>query len=328
MATQALRWARPTYAGYLFTEVWRSDTALANTETATVEAGATLVGEASGNVWFDTGLTRGQTKYYYLRHVNTAGEKTGFVDKAATVENFNAGDFGAQPASDLLTAIAGLTWAAGKGLRMSGDSAVETFDLASAGVDFLAAVDAAAQRAALELGALALLGSINNAHWSGTALAVGNGGTGAATPAGARTALELGTLATQAADAVDIDGGAIDGTPVGASSPAAGAFTSLAAAGLVTLGEGAELEVTSGEITVTHAIHAIDTPGGTVDLETINGGGDILFLRTVHNTRDVVVKHDVGNIRCSTGGDLTMINALKVVVLIRFGSSWHASLLG
>jgi hypothetical protein len=42
-----------------------------------------------------------------------------------------------------------------------------------------------------------------------------------------RTSLGLGSIATQAADSVDIDGGAIDGTTVGSATPAAGAFTTL-----------------------------------------------------------------------------------------------------
>lgn len=43
-------------------------------------------------------------------------------------------------------------------------------------------------------------------------------------------ATEIGTIATQAADSVNIDGGAIDGTAIGANSASTGAFTTLQAA--------------------------------------------------------------------------------------------------
>ena len=43
----------------------------------------------------------------------------------------------------------------------------------------------------------------------------------------ARTSLGLGTIATQASNSVDIDGGAIDGAVIGANSAAAGTFTAL-----------------------------------------------------------------------------------------------------
>ena len=64
------------------------------------------------------------------------------------------------------------------------------------------------------------------------------GGTGSATApmvgvitaadaAAARTAIGAGTIATQNKDAVDVDGGSIDGTVIGANAPSTGIFTSV-----------------------------------------------------------------------------------------------------
>jgi hypothetical protein len=56
---------------------------------------------------------------------------------------------------------------------------------------------------------------------------VNNGGTGASTAAAARTNLGLGTISTQDYTAINIDGGAIDGTPIGATTQSTGGFSSL-----------------------------------------------------------------------------------------------------
>ena len=61
------------------------------------------------------------------------------------------------------------------------------------------------------------------------ALPVANGGTGATDAGGARTGLGLGNLSVQASNAVDIDGGAIDGTIIGANSAAAITGTTITA---------------------------------------------------------------------------------------------------
>lgn len=62
---------------------------------------------------------------------------------------------------------------------------------------------------------------------SGALLPIASGGTGASTAGAARTALGLGTIATQAANSVAITGGAIDGTTVGSTKAEAGSFTTL-----------------------------------------------------------------------------------------------------
>lgn len=96
----------------------------------------------------------------------------------------------------------------------------------------------------------------------------------------ARTSMGLGSIATQAAGAVTITGGTINGTTVGASTAASGAFTTLDASGNTTL---VALDVTGAvtvnDNTVTRAelkdyAETQSTPSsssGVLDLDLANG---------------------------------------------------------
>jgi len=77
---------------------------------------------------------------------------------------------------------------------------------------------------------------IVTAALTATPVTLAQGGTGATAAPAARTALGLGTLATQNATAVAITGGTINGATIGATTPSTGSFTSAAVSGSTTAG--------------------------------------------------------------------------------------------
>jgi len=119
-------------------------------------------------------------------------------------------------------------------------------------------------------------------------------------------------LSTQASNTVDINGGAIDGTPIGANSTSTGAFTTLNASGVVTANagvvvdnitiDGQEIDVSSGSLTLDIASDFIvDVDGGDVFLKD-NGtefgrlqsdNGD-LNIYTDTSNKDILFKGNDG----------------------------------
>jgi hypothetical protein len=94
--------------------------------------------------------------------------------------------------------------------------------------------------------------------------------------------------------------------------------------GYLQLRAASSLTISSGAITITRNVHIVDTEGSaeTDDLDTISGGGEhwVLFLRTANDGRDVTIKHNTGNIRCSGGLDITLSSTHDVALLIYDGT--------
>ena len=98
----------------------------------------------------------------------------------------------------------------------------------------------------------------------------------------------------------------------------------LSDAGILQFADATTLTISAGGVTVTQNYHKIATEGAAAsdDLDTITGGADglILFLKTNDSAKDVVIKHNTGNILCSGGGDLTLGTNYDVVVLLYDGT--------
>ncbi len=93
----------------------------------------------------------------------------------------------------------------------------------------------------------------------------------------ARTSLGLGSVATQNKDAVDVDGGAIDGTVIGASAPSTGIFTSVNSGLIQSVGD-TDIIIKTGNVT-TGDLTISDGANGNINI-TPNGTGKVIAKNT------------------------------------------------
>lgn len=96
--------------------------------------------------------------------------------------------------------------------------------------------------------------------WMQTQAGVSYGVTATVLAASLSALLTLGTMATQNANAVAITGGAIDGTTIGATTRASGAFTTLAANSTVTFADGATWGTSGLSDAVTYSTSGVTAP--------------------------------------------------------------------
>ena len=179
-------------------------------------------------------------------------------------------------------------------------------------VGVITAANAAAARAILEIDAAGTDNSTavtlkdvtdNYLTLSGQEITSGTvpltlGGTGAIDAATARTNLGLGTIATQASDAVSITGGAIDGTKIGETTQTTGAFTSVNAntvsAGIFQSSGDTDVTLKTGNAT-TGNITIANGADGDINISPVGDGKvriDNLLFPSADGTAGQILKTD------------------------------------
>jgi len=216
--------------------------------------------------------------------------------------------------------LAGATGTSGQVLTSNGASAPTWQNIAGSGT--VTSIDVSGGTTGLTTsgGPVTSTGTITLA---GT-LAIANGGTGATTDSAARTALGLGTMATQAASSVAITGGSINGTSLGATTAGSAKVTTLDIASGLTL---ATLAGTSGQVLTSAGAGVVPTwttaatgtvtsvaGTGTVNGLTLTGTVTSSGSLTLGGTLSLAVAPAIGSTTPSTGAFTTLTASTSLIV--------------
>lgn len=86
------------------------------------------------------------------------------------------------------------------------------------------------------------------------------------------------------------------------------------------------LNISGGVITVTQALHQVDTEGGAAsdDLDTINGSATVnmIVIKAYNGAHTVVVKHNTGNIWLQGKADISLDDLEDGLLLVWMGTKW------
>ena len=130
----------------------------------------------------------------------------------------------------------------------------------------------------------------------------------------ARTSLGLGSIATQNNDAIDVDGGSIDGTVIGASAPSTGIFTSVNSGLIQSVGDTDIIIKTGNDTTGTITL----ADGADGDIKIIpNGTGKVtvgaIIFPAADGTANQILKTDgSGNLSFTDQNDFTPVTLATV----------------
>ena len=139
----------------------------------------------------------------------------------------------------------------------------------------------------------------------------------AADAAEARTAIGTGSIATQNSDAVDVDGGAIDGTVIGATAPSTGIFTSVNSGLIQSVGDTDIIIKTGNNNTGTITLN--NGSNGNINISP-NGTGKVVMDNVIVGATDGdqvidIASHDLVDGGLKLGGTLVTSSAAELNVL-------------